>query len=70
MVSTVLALVICMLKIEIMVEMVGLAKKVDIVLIAEVETIELVEVTKIDVEGSVFCSVDEVFDTSVNVVLS
>lgn len=50
-----------------MVEMVGLSKKVDIELIVEVE---IVEDTKTDVEGSVVYSIDEVFDTSVTMVLS
>ena len=59
-----------MIGIETIVEMVELSEKVDIVLITEVENIEIVEVIKIDVEGSVLCSIDEVFDTLVNVVLS
>ena len=56
-----------MLGIETIIEMVGLFEKVDIILISEVE---IVEVTKIDLEVSVVCSVDEVLDTLVNEVLS
>ena len=67
MVSTILALANCMAGIETIVEKVGLAEKVDIVLIAKVE---ITKVTKIDVEGSATYSVDEVADTLVNVVLS
>ena len=51
---------------ETIVEIVGLVEKVDTTLIAEIPIVEILGVTKIDVEGSVGCSVDEVLVTSVN----
>lgn len=53
-----------------MTDIVGLAGKVDIALIAEIPIVEIPSVTKTDVEGSDIFSVDEVLVTFFNEVLS
>lgn len=59
-----------MLGMETIVEIVGLSEKVDIVLIVKIPMVEIPRVTKIDVEGSDYCLVDEVLFTLINEVLS
>ena len=59
-----------MLRMETIIEMVGLATKVDTILIVEILVVEIPSVDKTNEEGSVFYLVDEVLDTLVNVVLN
>ena len=51
------------------VEIVGLAEKIDTIFIAKVPIVEMPKLTKTNVERSVVYSVDEVLVTSVNEVL-
>ena len=79
MVSNVLALISCLLGIETIVDIIGLAKKIDTTLIVEM-LVEIPIVSKIDVskivvcktseEGRIYSLVDEILDISVNDVMS
>ena len=55
---------------ETIVEIVGLSKKVDTILITKIPILEIPRVTQTNVEGTPFYSVDEVLVTLVNEVLS